>query len=117
YSGDANFQGSQTSVSQQVFVTLAGTQATVTPQAARNRHGQFAVNLVANVTVTPPGSGTPTGTVTFFRDGRVMRTVPLNNGTAILQQAPIRVFYHYIYVYYNGDANFEPSVSQARTVL
>jgi hypothetical protein len=117
YSGDANFQGSQASLSSPVVVSVAGTQSTFTPQAARNIHGQFAINLVANVVVTPPGSGTPTGTVTFFRDGRPMRTVALKNGTAIFQQAPVRLAFRYIYVYYNGDANFSPSSSQARTVF
>jgi hypothetical protein len=117
FSGDANFQGSSASLSAPVVVSLAGTQPSFTARAARNIHGQFAIDLVANVIVTPPGSGTPTGTVTFFRNGRPMRTVALKNGTAIMQQAPVRLAFQYIYVYYNGDADFAPSVSQARTVF
>jgi hypothetical protein len=117
YSGDANFQGSQTTVSATVTVTLAGTTPVVTPQRARNRHGQLALNLVTQVQVTAPGSGTPTGTVTYYRDGFAVRTVPVSNGTAILQTAPVRWAGHYLFALYNGDANFEPSVSQGQTVF
>ncbi len=118
YFGDTNYSSSTGGLSLLVQVGIPGTQTTLTAHAARNRHGQFAVDLVAQVAVTPPSTGTPTGTVTFYRDGLPMRTVALGrNGTAILQTAPIRVRYHYIYAAYNGSASLQPSVSRARTVF
>jgi hypothetical protein len=116
YSGDSNFDPSQDTITLAGSAPLAGTQTSFTARAARNIHGQFAINLVANVVATTPGSGTPTGTVTFFRNGLPMMTKTLKNGTAIMQQAPVRLAFRYIYVYYNGEGNFSPSVSQARTV-
>jgi hypothetical protein len=117
YSGDTNFASSQTTAGTTLAVTLAGTNTTVTTQAGRNRHGQFAINVVTHVVVAAPGSGTPTGTVTYYLNGRRMKTVPLNNGMAVWQQAPVVLVYRYVYALYNGDSNFQQSVSQGRTVF
>lgn len=79
------------------------------------------VTLTASVTVNPPGTGTPTGLVTFF-DG----TTPLGSGTLSVvsgnDQAtfPVSVLSlgsHSITAVYDGDANFSASpLSAAITV-
>jgi hypothetical protein len=100
------------------FVSPAGTQTIVTAQAVRDRRGRLvAVDLVAQVPVTAPGSGVPTGTVSYFLNGnRRFRTKALTDGTAILRLKPGQALGKFLYVSYSGNGNFEPSVSRSQVV-
>jgi hypothetical protein len=75
------------------------------------------VTFTANVTANAPGSGTPTGTVTFYLGATLLGTGSLSSGTAtFITSSPLTVGSHSIKAYYGGDTNFKVSsgtVSQA----
>jgi hypothetical protein len=112
FSGDANFQSSESAPIFQ-FVFYAGTQSSVTLQTVRNGRGQVVeVKLVSNVVVTPPGSGVPAGWVNYYFTGRRIASAPLNSsGTAVLRLKPARVLGKFLYVKYTGNPSYLPSVS------
>jgi hypothetical protein len=59
-----------------------------------------------------PGSGHPTGTLTFYANSKVIATEPLVNGEAGTFYVPLSlVLNKTIVVYYSGDNNFNPSIS------
>lgn len=69
------------------------------------------VTFTATVAANPPGSGTPTGTVTFF-DGvnPICTNVALNgSGQATCTTTALAAGSHTISVQYSGDANFTSS--------
>jgi autotransporter-associated beta strand protein len=118
YSGDSTF-GTSISSSIEEYITAAGTQPTLTVEAVRNRRGKIiAAELVANIGVISPGTGTPEGNVTFFVNGRAMYQVaPVVDGTATLALLPPRVTNKFIFVRYLGFYNiFQPSVSTSQLV-
>ena len=68
-----------------------------------------AVTLTATVR-GPAGTGTPTGTVTFFVGNRVVARVALDaNGQARLRRSFARTGRFTIRAVYSGDANFAAS--------
>ncbi len=72
------------------------------------------VTFTATVTATPPGSGTPTGTVTFLDGATSIGTGTLDgSGVATLATGALSVATHSITAQYAGDANFGPSTSTA----
>ncbi|WP_242569817.1 Ig-like domain repeat protein [Streptomyces sp. NP-1717] len=75
YNGSSCFLPSTGAAS--LTVNPAASTTTVTATPATSVCGQ-SVTLCATVTITPPGSGTPTGTVTFTGPGGLNQTVPLN---------------------------------------
>ena len=112
YSGDANFTGS-TSPSVSQTVNQASTAVLVDLSANPSVAGQ-SVTYTAVVSVTAPGSGTPTGTVSFA-DGAVAISgcvaQPLLGGVASCTVAYPTVGAHPITATYGGDADFTGSVS------
>lgn len=93
-------------------VVSSSTTTTVASSATTITVGDT-VTFTATVTVNPPGTGTPTGLVTFF-DG----TTPLGSGTLSVvggnDQAPFPVSVlslgsHSITAVYDGDASFSAS--------
>ena len=74
------------------------------------------VTFTANVTAVSPGSGTPTGTVTF-KDGAIPIGVDTldGSGQATFSTAILTKGSHSITAEYNGDSNFNTSVSSALT--
>ena len=78
---------------------------------------QRAITFTANVAAAPPGSGVPTGTVTFtdLRTGALLGTAPVNsNGIAVLTKAlggPLGN--HQVQASYSGDGNFDISSGTA----
>ena len=58
-----------------------------------------------------PGSGTPTGNVTFDDGSTVLGTFTLTNGTASFTTSSLAVGTHSIKAVYAGDANFKTSTS------
>ena len=115
---DSLFQGSTSSTIGQ-FITSAGTGTTLTVEAVRNRNGKIVeAELVADVSVTSPGAGTPSGNVVFFVNGRAFyRVAPLVDGTATLSLDPRRLQNKIVYARFLGYYNiFQPSASTSQFV-
>ncbi|MGW3078627.1 Ig-like domain repeat protein, partial [Kitasatospora sp. NPDC001132] len=106
YSGDTNYAPSSSNLVNQ-SVTLAPTSTTLTVNPTPSVCGQT-VTVCATVTALPPGSGIPTGTVTFTGSGGLNETVTLDaTGTACfttnsLESGPVSA-------QYNGDTCFDTS--------
>ena len=79
----------------------------------RNRHGKLVrVELVAQVQPTSAMIGTPTGSVTYFINGRAnYQTVPLADGTAVLTAGTATAGQPLRLVRYNGSSGFVASAS------
>jgi large repetitive protein len=99
YDGDANYAPAVTATT---FIVRRAETAT---KLAAPSGGPF----TATVTAVPPGSGTPTGSVRFLRDGQPLATVPLTAGSVTLQSSAAGV----ITAEYLGDNNFLASSSTA----
>ncbi|WP_413101202.1 beta strand repeat-containing protein [Streptomyces sp. Inha503] len=71
------------------------------------------VTLTAHVAAVPPGSGTPTGTVTFIisADGPTVIGTLDASGNASVTVPALSVGTHQVAAFYNGDTNFAPSNS------
>lgn len=68
--------------------------------------------LTANVSVTAPGSGTPTGTVRFFDGTTLLGSAPVSGGTtAMLFTTAARLGNRTLTAVYSGDGTFFPSTS------
>ena len=108
YLGDTNFNTS-TSAAISHTVNKADTTTILSSSANPSTHGQ-SVTFTATVTADAPGSGTPTGTVTF-KDG----TTALGTGTlgspATFRISTLTPGRHDITAEYNGDSNFNTSTS------
>ncbi len=112
FAGDGNFLSSSSTVLTQT-VNMASTSTSVASSANPSVFGQT-VTLTATVATTAPGSGTPTGTVSFFDNGNLLGTVSLDNsGVATLAVSNFNVTLHPIVVVYSGDANNNGSTSSA----
>jgi ELWxxDGT repeat protein len=80
-------------------------------------YGQ-AVTFTATVEATAPGAGTPTGTVTFERDGQAFANQPVSidsTGTATFSTPALTAGTHTITAIYNGDSNFSASTPATLT--
>lgn len=110
YDGNATFDAS-TSVPLSQTVNQAGTTIVVTFPGTALVFGQ-SLTLTATLSVTAPGAGTPTGSITF-RDGTtVLGTSALTNGrTATLDTSSLPVGTRSLTVEYAGDTNFGRSTS------
>ncbi|MBZ5658723.1 MAG: choice-of-anchor D domain-containing protein, partial [Acidobacteriia bacterium] len=74
------------------------------------------VTFTAYVAVTPPGSGTPTGSVTFYDGSTTMGTAALDGtGHAAYATATLTIGSHSITAGYGGDTNFLGSTSAVLT--
>ena len=109
YGGDGNFSTStSTAINQRV--NQAGSSTTVVSSANPSLHGQL-VTFTATVSAVSPGSGTPTGTVTFKDGSTTLGTAMLSGRTASLSISTLAVGAHSIKVVYGGDSNFKTSTS------
>ena len=104
YGGDANSIGSAATLSQ--TVNKAATTIVVVGLPGPSTVGQLST-FTATVNVTAPGSGVPTGMVTF-KDGRtILGTVALGvSGTASIGTSALAVGSHTITVSYGGSVIF-----------
>lgn len=109
YSGDANFVGSSQALTEQVnAATTHKTTTSLLASANPARVGQ-AVTFTATVR-DPSGTGTPTGTVTFFVGNTVVARVTLDaNGQARFTRVFSRTGQFTIRAVYSGDATFDAS--------
>jgi len=109
YNGDINFLTSSNTLTQ--TVNKAPTTTTLSPSQNPSTFGN-PVTFTAIVTVNPPGSGTPSGTVTFRRGATMLGSAPLDTtGHASLITTGLQVGTSTITASYSGDANFLPSTS------
>jgi hypothetical protein len=114
YSGDANFHASagDDSAGPQK-VKQAATATVVKSTATQTVYGQT-VSFTATVRVSSPGSGLPTGLVTFKDGTATLGTGTLNNShQATFNTAALSAGSHAITATYGGDTNFNGSTSGA----
>ncbi|HET6929299.1 MAG TPA: Ig-like domain repeat protein [Candidatus Acidoferrum sp.] len=109
YGGDGNFNGSTGLLTGNPQMVTKG-PATTTVTSSRNPQafGQ-SVTFTATVVAAPPGSGTPTGTVTFLDGGSPIGTGTLSGGTVTFTTSALAAGNHTITANYSGDANFTGS--------
>jgi hypothetical protein len=117
YSGDNNFIGSSTSALSHT-VSRAATGTGVTSSKSPSTQGE-SVTFTATVSVTLPGAGAPTGTVTF-KDGASTLgpgALSTNGGvtTATYTTSGLGAGPHSISASYGGDGNFLTSTASAIT--
>jgi hypothetical protein len=114
YSGDANY-GSTTSSAVTLVVTDANSSITLVSTPPQTTPGQQ-FTLTATVASTT-GSGTPTGTVSFFDQNNVnLGTVALVGGSASITQSQAALGNYSYTSSYSGDADYNPTTSSATIV-
>jgi hypothetical protein len=113
YSGDSNFVTS-TSTTLVQTVTISQTKATLVSSINPSTIGQ-SVTFTATISPVAPGSGTPTGTVTFIIDGVSQPTLSLTGNQAILSTSSLSKGSHSITAQYSGNSSFSSSTSSAYT--
>ncbi len=110
YGGDGNFTGSTSPIVVQV-VNPDNTTTALISSVNPSVFGQ-SVTFTATVTANPPGSGTPTGTASFFDGATLLGTLALNGGgVATFTTSTLTVGSHPITAVYNGDPSFNGSTS------
>src|SRR5581483_3932987 len=87
---------------------VQNTTTTLTSLENPSGFGQF-VHFTA--TVTPSGSGNPTGTVSFYDGSTLLGTASLSNGTAQFTTPTLSVGSHSVTATYSGDTNYQGSTS------
>lgn len=107
YSGNSNFQASSSAALSQT-VHKAASQVAIASSVASSVLGQ-SVTFTATVSAVSPGSGTPTGTVTFYNGSTVLGTASLSNGVAHFTTSGLTVGSHTIKATYGGNADFTTS--------
>jgi MYXO-CTERM domain-containing protein len=115
YGGTANFVAS-TSASLSQTVNKAGTTTALTSPSPGVVLGQ-PVTFTATVSAVAPGTGAPTGTVTFSDGGSVLGTGTVGGGgQATFTTSTLAVGAHSITAAYGGDDGFNASTSTAFSV-
>jgi large repetitive protein len=117
YSGDANFTASTSPILLQT-VTPASTSTSLAASVNPSVTGQ-PVTITATVSVNAPGSGTPSGTMSFQDDGTTISgcaaQVVTVLGTATCADAFAATGTETLTAFYSGDANFLLSGSPVLT--
>lgn len=113
YAGNVNFSGS-TSTPLTQSVGVGSTSTALTSSVNPAVFGQ-AVTFTATVSAVAPGSGLPTGTVTFFNGAVSLGSATLAGGVAMFTTSALPVGGNNITAVYAGDSNFAGSTSSALT--
>ncbi len=112
YSGDANDLGNVAPVLNQQ-VSRDSTTLSLTGAPNPSAYGQIVI-VTATVASVAPGSGTPTGPVTFYDDGSMLGTGTLDgHGQATVSTGSLGVGTRGITATYGGDTNDNASASLA----
>ncbi len=93
-------------------ITPAASATAVSSSLNPSTTGQ-SVTFTATVAAVAPGSGAPTGTVTFMDGSNTLGMGTLSGGMATFTTATLTVGTHSITVVYGGDGNFTGSTSAA----
>jgi hypothetical protein len=112
YSGDSNFSGSNSTPLTQ-DVSQDGSSTIVASSLNPSTYGQ-SLTFTATISAAS-GSGTPTGTVTFYDGSTVLGTEMLSGGLASFTTSDLTVGDHSITAAYSGDFNFSTSTSAVFT--
>lgn len=107
YDGDANFNTSASSnfsqtINQAATVTML--TSGLNPSLAGNN-----VTFTAAVAAVAPGSGIPTGSITFSIDGAPQTPAVMSSGQATFSTSALTPGSHTIAATYGGDSNFTTS--------
>ncbi len=109
YEGGGNFTGSHSGM---VSLSVQPDAATVVVSPSANPSPPKAsLKLAVTVGAAAPGSGTPTGSVTFYDGKKALGTASLSGGVASLSTKKLKMGSHTITVIYRGDADFTGSTS------
>lgn len=120
YAGSARYQGDSDQLTQEV--TAAETAVSLVANPTPSVQDQE-VQLTASVAAVSPGSGAPTGTVTFYDGADSIGAAPLtgsgSGSTATLDVADLAPGAHQLTARYAGDTDYEASASAevAHTVI
>jgi PKD repeat protein len=109
YTGDLNYLLSLSSNFSQE-IDLAGTTTTLATTASPAAFGQPG-SITATVRVVAPGTGSPTGTVTFSVDGVNRTPTTLTGGKATLPLSSLAPGTHTVTATYSGDGAMQVSSS------
>jgi hypothetical protein len=109
YTGNPTFAPSTSNAVTQI-VGKADTSVVVESSLNSSVFGQ-PVTFTATVSATPPGSGEPTGLLTFLVDGAPQATITLSSTQATFTTSALGGGSHTIAAQYLGDANFNGSTS------
>ena len=112
YSGDADFGGSSGSTTQSV--TAASTTTVLTLSPALGVVGGESVTSTAVVSVVAPGTGVPTGSVTFSDGSTALGSAPLvwgSHGDEATFTTDFATGTHSIVATYDSDSDFATSTS------
>ncbi len=115
YGGGGGFTGSTSSALGQT-VGQDGSSVAIASSASPSVYGQ-SVTFTAAVAAAAPGSGTPTGTVTFLDGTSTLGTGTLSGGKATFSTSSLALGGHSITVTYGGSGNFTGSSSSATTQM
>src|SRR6185369_9679798 len=113
YSGAPSFSGS-TSAAHSHTVNAAATSTALGSSPNPSVVGQ-SVALTATVSVSPPGAGSPGGSVEFFDGATSLGSSPVAAGSAVLNTAALTAGVHSLTAVYSGDASFTGSTSAAHS--
>jgi hypothetical protein len=102
---DSNFSNSTASLTGGQIVTGASTSTTVTSSQNSSAFGQSAT-FTATISAVAPGTGTPTGTVSFLDGGNPIGSGPLVGGVAQFSTSTLAAGNHTITTSYAGDGSF-----------
>ena len=111
YNGDASFITSASTTLSQV-VNQAATTTSLLSATNNSVFGQ-PVTFTATVSAAAPGSGTPTGKVTFYDGSISLGTASLSSGSASFTAKGLPTGSDAITAVYNGDSHFTTSTSAA----
>jgi hypothetical protein len=106
--GTGNYNNASGTVFDTITQSSTATALSATPNPAN--FGQ-SVSLQATVTPIPPGTGTPTGTVTFKDGVTPLSTVTMSSAAASFVTSSLAPGTHNLTASYSGDANFSQSSS------
>jgi hypothetical protein len=109
YGGDTNFTSSTSAAVNQ---SVAPTTTTLSSSLDPSVYGQ-SVTFTANVSPVIAGSGTPTGTVTFYDGSTRLGSAKLSGGKATFTTSALGAGSHSITAVYGGSSSFAASTSAA----
>lgn len=111
--GSVTFGGTGV-VPQSILLTGAAVQSTTTTALVTGASPSLTGQPVSfTAVVTPAGSGTATGSITFYDGTITLGTQRLTSGSASITTTALSVGTHSITAVYGGDANFTGSTSPA----
>jgi hypothetical protein len=118
YGGDSTFGASTSSAKTLTVQTKAATATTLTLAPTAVNVGSSGPVVLTATAAPTSGTGTPTGSVTFFVNSVSAGSGTLTSGTATLSYSPstLAVGNYPVTATYGGDTNFAASTSTAQTL-